>query len=139
MLPRAASWPGFGAKFNCGRMNDRFGEPTNKSQSSARFTLRGCFRSGTMTTPITCPDAKQLQDLLEGRLSGGSEVELVEHLNQCDSCPRKLETMAEGGMPLADSVKKLSREVPSSDSAYWAQLRQIRQELRGTEGYAPHL
>ncbi len=92
-----------------------------------------------MTTPITCPDAKQLQDLLEGRLSGGSEVELVEHLNQCDSCPRKLETMAEGGMPLADSVKKLSREVPSSDSAYWAQLRQIRQELRGTEGYAPHL
>src|SRR5262249_28467312 len=56
----------------------------------------------------------------------------------CEACPSRLEALAEGNSSLESSIKGLSREIPPGESAYWSGLRQIRQELRGTEGFSDH-
>lgn len=88
-----------------------------------------------MTMPITCPDAKRLQELLDGELPRSDEAEVIQHLNHCEACPPRLEALAAGDFPLAESVRVLSRELPPADSAYWPAFQQFRQGLGGTADF----
>ena len=48
-----------------------------------------------MTSPTTCPDPVRLQELIDGGLPEPDQAELTGHLDSCECCQQRLETIAD--------------------------------------------
>src|SRR6266699_3758898 len=57
-----------------------------------------------MAQPVVCPDLAQYQQLAAGTLADADEEALLEHLEHCDRCAQKVNTLAE-----QDSLVELIR------------------------------
>lgn len=78
-----------------------------------------------MKTGIKCPPTEELQQLLDGSLSGERQVEFTEHLDSCEYCQTKLEEIATAGTNLSGLVERIHESEPVSDSAYWPALKEL--------------
>jgi serine/threonine protein kinase/uncharacterized protein with WD repeat len=74
------------------------------------------------------PDETQLQALLRSGLTEAVQSEIVAHLDSCECCRTALEELA-GDAPLPAAVRHDTPQPPSSNSAYWPALREIKQEI----------
>ncbi len=84
-----------------------------------------------MKTKINCPESAELQQLIDGSLSGERQEECSDHMDSCQCCQAKLENIATGGTNLSDVVKHLHDAEPMATSAYWPALKAL-----DTDGHA---
>lgn len=85
----------------------------------------------TITTH-QCPSPEDLQGLIEGRLSESQQTELVQHLDNCNSCQARLEGLATCESSVCELVQHIDRERPDAKSAFWPAVEQLRDKLRET-------
>ncbi|HTI50989.1 MAG TPA: serine/threonine-protein kinase [Planctomycetaceae bacterium] len=78
-----------------------------------------------MKTGTACPQAEELQQLLDGTLSSERQVECTEHLDACACCQSKLESIATGGTNLSQVCEGLNADEPMAASAYWPALKAL--------------
>jgi serine/threonine protein kinase len=88
-----------------------------------------------MIQEATCPDPGRLDELLHNRLPERQQAELVGHLDACMSCQLALEELATGGEPLTPVGD--AEASPPSDSAFWPALREVENQVTGTQHH-PH-
>src|SRR5262245_36931692 len=88
-----------------------------------------------MATPKVCPEPERLQALVEGTLPLPAQSELMQHLEDCESCQEKLDKLAAGKetwaaaarhaaqaeAPLEPLLRKIL-EQPHADSAATVEL-----------------
>jgi serine/threonine protein kinase len=80
-----------------------------------------------MKQPTPCPDLPQLEGLLGDRLPGGEREALTEHVGSCATCQQALDRLAGG--PDAGRLRQAERGRPAPDSAYWAAIAQLENDL----------
>src|SRR4051812_10973536 len=72
-----------------------------------------------------CPDPGRLQELIDGGLPEPEQAELTGHLDSCECCQQRLETIAAGGSPAAHCLHHCDRDRPAGDSAFWPAFRSL--------------
>lgn len=83
----------------------------------------------------TCPQPEELQQLIEGSLSGERVQECTQHMDSCECCQAKLEVLATGGSNLSQIVNHAYEVEPVASSAYWPALKELDADLDVT--YVP--
>jgi WD40 repeat protein len=83
----------------------------------------------------TCPQPEELQQLIEGSLSGERQVECTQHMDSCQCCQEKLEVLATGGSNFSQVVVHAYEVEPVASSAYWPALKELDADL--SETYVP--
>lgn len=78
-----------------------------------------------MKTASNCPPADELQQLLTGSLSGDRQEECIRHMDSCECCQAKLESIAVDGTNLSRVVEQLHESEPMATSAYWPALASL--------------
>src|SRR5947209_8687854 len=80
-----------------------------------------------MSAHTPCPDSQRLEGLLRDGLPDGEQVALTEHVGDCVACQGALDRLAAG--PSADALRQAERERPAADSAYWAAVQALDNDL----------
>jgi serine/threonine protein kinase len=80
-----------------------------------------------MKTSIGCLHSEELQKLLDGSLSGERQQECTDHIDSCETCQAKLESIAVDGTNLSQVVEHLPDAQPVAESAYWPALKALKQ------------
>eukprot|EP00475_Leptophrys_vorax_P030909 TRINITY_DN46643_c0_g1_i3.p3 TRINITY_DN46643_c0_g1~~TRINITY_DN46643_c0_g1_i3.p3 ORF type:complete len:209 (+),score=14.87 TRINITY_DN46643_c0_g1_i3:721-1347(+) len=83
----------------------------------------------------TCPQPEELQQLIEGSLSGERQAECTQHMDSCQCCQEKLEVIATGGSNISQVVIHANEVEPIASSAYWPALKELDADLEET--YVP--
>lgn len=78
-----------------------------------------------MNTMTNCPPPDELQQLLDGTLSGDRQAACTSHMDSCTCCQAKLENLATDGTNLSSLVQSLHESEPSTNSAYWPALKSL--------------
>lgn len=93
-----------------------------------------------MKAGTRCPSHEELQQLVEGSLSGEHESECTEHLESCTCCQQHLEEIATAGTNLSQVVEKLNENVQEPTNAYLTAVRSLEAQglaLTKTSGEVP--
>src|SRR5690242_20896397 len=77
-----------------------------------------------MSRHDACPEPARLKDLIEGSLPDEERSALTAHLDDCESCQRRLEEAAAGGSSLLHVACHV-QERPPAQSAYWHALKRV--------------
>ena len=89
-------------------------------------------------TRTECPNPDALRDLVEGRTELTDSEEIAAHIEFCQRCQDKMESLAlDDDQQLAQSLTKAESAVPPADSAYWKALGKARAEpdMAATQDY----
>jgi WD40 repeat protein len=78
-----------------------------------------------MPQPVVCPELIQYQQLAAGALAGADEDTLLEHLERCDPCARKLHTLAEPDMLVELIRKARARSDRADDKVLGRQVERL--------------
>lgn len=82
--------------------------------------------------PTSCPQPDELQQLIEGSLSGERQQECTRHMDSCECCQAKLEGIATGGTNLSSILVHANEAEPIASSAYWPALKELGADLSET-------
>lgn len=82
-----------------------------------------------MKTTTGCPPHDELQQLLDGSLSGERQQECTAHMDSCECCQARLEEMAVAGTNLSQVVGHLEDSRPPAQSAYWPALKALDRNI----------
>jgi WD40 repeat protein/serine/threonine protein kinase len=82
--------------------------------------------------PVACPDLAQYRQLAVGHLADADEEALLEHLEHCDACARRLETLIEHDT-LVDLVRRGLTPADAAADGVTARLVKRLSELRPGE------
>lgn len=85
-----------------------------------------------METITKCPQPEELQQLIDGSLSGERQQECTRHMDSCECCQAKLVDMATGGTNLSQIVERAYDIEPMASSAYWPALKELDADLDET-------
>jgi eukaryotic-like serine/threonine-protein kinase len=85
-----------------------------------------------MKISAVCPPTEDLQQLVEGALSGERQDECTHHLDSCSGCQAKLEEIATAGTNLSRVVERLHESEPATVSAYWPALKALDASVQRT-------
>jgi WD40 repeat protein len=80
-----------------------------------------------MSAHTPCPDNRHLEGLLRESLPEGEQAALTDHVGDCPACQKELDRLAAG--PTVEALRLAERGRPPSDSAYWAAVRQLDQDV----------
>lgn len=90
-----------------------------------------------MKSAIACPPTEELAQLLTGGLAAERQDECVRHMDSCECCQAKLESIAVGESNLSQVVEHLDREQAPATSAFWPALKTLEREAAaGGDGFA---
>jgi WD40 repeat protein len=78
-----------------------------------------------MKTSTECPNTAELRQLLDGSLSGEEQQACTDHMDSCECCRAKLESLAVEGTNLSEVVERLPDSQPLAGSAYWPALKSL--------------
>ncbi len=82
-----------------------------------------------MKTSTGCPHTEELRQLLDGSLSGERQQECTDHMDSCECCQERLESIAIDGTNLSQVVEHLPDSQPVANSAYWPALRALDRDV----------
>lgn len=85
-----------------------------------------------MKTGTACPATEELQQLIDGSLSGERQRECTEHMDTCECCQAKLDELATAGTNLSRVVEHLNQSEPVAASAYWPALNALSAAVQPT-------
>jgi WD40 repeat protein/serine/threonine protein kinase len=89
--------------------------------------------------PVACPDLAQYRQLAAGRLTDADEAVLLEHLERCESCARKVETLVEQDT-LVDLIRRgLAPVQPAADGVIGRLVERLSELRPGEPAPAPSL
>ncbi len=74
----------------------------------------------------------ELQQLLDGSLSGERQAECTRHMDSCPCCQARLEGLATDGTNLSQIVEHLEAAVPEKASAFWPALKALGADVEET-------
>src|SRR5262245_38520219 len=109
--------------------------PRAACSPASRKRLMPCGRKKKrkMKATAACPVTEDLRALLGGSLADQQQVELTQHLDQCEHCQPKLEALATEGTNVSQLVQQARDSEPLATSAYWPAIRAVGQYA----AYAP--
>ena len=81
-----------------------------------------------MTATTACPNDNQLEQLIEGSLPDSVLQDLTDHVELCATCQDALQTIATGGIAVDDLICNLDSLNPSSQSAFWKAISNLRDQ-----------
>ncbi|MEM9645226.1 MAG: serine/threonine-protein kinase [Planctomycetota bacterium] len=76
------------------------------------------------------PTPEQLNALIQGVLSDQDNQRFTGHLEACETCQEKLQTIATGEIPVDSLVQGLKELDPSDKSALWHAMEKVDQDVR---------
>ena len=85
-----------------------------------------------MDTITKCPQIEELEQLIDGTLSGDRQQECTQHMDSCECCQAKLVDLATGGTNLSQMVERVYEVEPVESSAYWPALKELDADLDET-------
>ena len=76
------------------------------------------------------PTSEQLNALIQGTLSEQDNERFTSHLEDCDTCQEKLQTIATGQVPVDSLLHGLKELDPTDQSALWPAIDRVTKEVR---------
>ncbi|MEM9825227.1 MAG: serine/threonine-protein kinase [Planctomycetota bacterium] len=84
-----------------------------------------------MTAATAHPTPDQLTGLIQGTLSDQDDERLTGHLEECETCQERLQTIATGEIPVDSLVGGLKQLEPTDQSALWPAIDKVTAEVHG--------
>jgi len=85
-------------------------------------------------TTTECPPARDLERLVQGRLTEARAAAIAEHVGACSACQQRLDALADGG-EIATNLRECTKEIAPSDSAYYKAIQAAEDEVRVTAAF----
>jgi hypothetical protein len=85
-----------------------------------------------MTSQISCPEASELRELLDGTLAEPRKSELSGHLESCADCQHRLEGLVAGRESWTGVASQLQQEEPAASPALKQAVAEAAQPATGT-------
>jgi anti-sigma factor RsiW len=85
-----------------------------------------------MKTVIACPDTDELRQLIDGSISAERQQDCTSHIDACECCQAKLESIATEGTNLSRVVEHLDVAEPVAESAYWPAISSLNRAMQPT-------
>ncbi len=86
----------------------------------------------------SCPNPRELQDLLEGSVADSEQAAMVTHLDECTCCQKSLEGLASSDSSFRQTLlEQPALYVPEANSAYWPALQQAERALHRADWAPP--
>src|SRR5437660_9727931 len=90
-----------------------------------------------MTLSTSCPDSAELKELLDGTLPEKEQAELNNHLETCQHCQQRLETLVAGKESWSGTAEQLSQQEKGPDDGLERLMDQMKKERGQTETESP--